>query len=342
MRWLAIGAAALILAVGTAVVLVRRSGHGDKAAYIAAAERYQQGVFKLTLFDSTGNETGTGSGFLVDSSGFAITAFHVLRGAFNARAEMEGGRLFDAVSVVAWDSLADVVLFELGRAGPEGVMHPRARAYPEIVGIGSVEIGAPAVAIGAPEGIQSTISDGIVSATRRVGGVDCIQITTPTSHGSSGGPVFDAKGRVLGIVRGRFDQDAAQNLNFISPLDVVTTMLASDNRTALADFAAQTIEAPDEPEETYADRLMRIANEEFDSERYANALELFQRVAREEPDNIIAQVGVAMCLKELGRRREALALYRKALALTPDDHPIRDVLLQEIKDLEILMGLPQK
>ena len=79
----------------------------------------------------------------------------------------------------------------------------------------AVEVGEEVYAVGNPEGLEGTFSQGIISGIRRVGDRDLIQITAPISHGSSGGPVLNKHGQVVGIAVGAIR--TGQNLNFAIP-----------------------------------------------------------------------------------------------------------------------------
>jgi hypothetical protein len=79
--------------------------------------------------------------------------------------------------------------------------------------------------IGSPEGMNFSISDGIVSGIRNMKGIDLIQITAPISHGNSGGPVLDQFGALLGVSVGNIPN--AQNLNFCIPKQYIETILSS-------------------------------------------------------------------------------------------------------------------
>ena len=85
-------------------------------------------------------------------------------------------------------------------------------------------------AIGAPQGLDLTISEGIVSSLRDVPGGTVIQTTAPVSRGSSGGGLFDASGRLVGIVT--FQHRYGQNLNFALPADWIGEMRARHSSTA--------------------------------------------------------------------------------------------------------------
>jgi S1-C subfamily serine protease len=94
--------------------------------------------------------------------------------------------------------------------------------------------------IGAPEGFQNTVSDGIVSAFRRVDGQPLMQISAPISHGSSGGPVLNRRGEVLGVAVAVWA--GGQNLNFAVPLEALRAALSAEE--ARLAFPAPTVGTP--------------------------------------------------------------------------------------------------
>jgi S1-C subfamily serine protease len=94
----------------------------------------------------------------------------------------------------------------------------------EILAVDQVRVGGKAYAIGNPRGLENTLSDGLVSAVRRTkeGAVEALQTTAPISAGSSGGGLFDAQGRLLGITT--FSLRDSQNLNFALPASWILEM----------------------------------------------------------------------------------------------------------------------
>lgn len=86
-----------------------------------------------------------------------------------------------------------------------------------------VRVGARVYAIGTPEGLELTISEGLVSGTRDLGSGVEIQTSSPISHGSSGGGLFDDSGRLVGITT--WSLRRAQNLNFAIPVAAIADML---------------------------------------------------------------------------------------------------------------------
>jgi hypothetical protein len=105
----------------------------------------------------------------------------------------------------------------------------------EIGTVGSLRTGQRVYAIGAPQGLDLTISEGIVSSLREVQGGTVIQTTAPVSKGSSGGGLFDASGRLVGLVT--FQHRFGQNLNFALPADWIGEMRTRRSSAAASEPA---------------------------------------------------------------------------------------------------------
>jgi hypothetical protein len=106
-----------------------------------------------------------------------------------------------------------------------------------------VSVGEPVVAIGNPIGLEYTVSTGIVSGIRqRAETFKMLQMTTPISPGSSGGPIIDEHGAVVGVATATIE--AGQNLNFAVPARYLRALLHAPRPMSLAEFAAATRRAP--------------------------------------------------------------------------------------------------
>ena len=192
---------------GTIPVPARRPGTAfdPEALYAARAP----GV--VTIYANLGLDgTAQGSGFVVDRDGVILTNAHVITNAAEARTNVQGARAVYVEfadgeriggRVVGWDLFSDV-----------GVIRVKPADHPlDPVPLGdsaTVIVGEPVAAIGSPFGKQSSLTVGVVSATGRsidslaAGGFavsNAIQIDAPINRGNSGGPLFDADGRVIGI-----------------------------------------------------------------------------------------------------------------------------------------------
>jgi serine protease Do len=89
----------------------------------------------------------------------------------------------------------------------------------------AIKTGDHVTVLGAPLGLESTLSDGIVSAVREAGSLRIFQTSAPISHGSSGGPLFDDYGSVVAIAVATIE--SGENLNFAVPIDSAKTLLSN-------------------------------------------------------------------------------------------------------------------
>jgi len=160
---------------------------------------------RITVHDVSGRTVGLGSGVVV-GNGQVITNCHVATAGGSLSVKV-GGEQFSASVEVADEE------YDLCRLNVSGLSAPTV----PMGSIDSLKTGQKVYAIGAPQGLELTISDGIVSAFRDMPQGRIIQTTAPISPGSSGGPLFDAYGRLVGILT--FQHRSGQNLNFAVPAD---------------------------------------------------------------------------------------------------------------------------
>jgi len=144
-----------------------------------------------------------------------VTACHVAKGGVKLAAKV-GEAILPATIQLADEAL------DLCRLRVPGLHAPAV-----VIGsVGSLRPGQTVYAIGAPAGLELTISQGIVSALRKVDEGTVIQTSTPISPGSSGGGLFDISGRLVGITT--FQHRYGQNLNFALPADWIGQMRARE------------------------------------------------------------------------------------------------------------------
>ncbi len=173
--------------------------------------------------------TGLGSGFVAAANGKIATNYHVIRGATKASIVTSDRVEHEDVEVIALDEAHDVAILRIGAR----------QLQPLTLGDSSlVKAGEHVVAIGNPLGLGSTVSDGLLSAIRDLPQLTVLQISAPISPGSSGGPVFNDRGEVIGV--STFLLSGGQNLNFAIPINVVKPLLVCDKGTPLAAHVAPT------------------------------------------------------------------------------------------------------
>ena len=159
-------------------------------------------VVRLVVSDASGHPTAQGSGLVVGTNLIA-TNIHVIAGAHTVVADFGNGHSETVYGVVAVDNERDLALLYANTKGLRPLLLSTG---------GTAQVGDPVVAVGSPEGLGGSISTGIISAIRTVGGTKILQTTAPISPGSSGGGLIDSNGRVLGITS--FYLKGGQNLNF--------------------------------------------------------------------------------------------------------------------------------
>jgi S1-C subfamily serine protease len=168
---------------------------------------------------------GLGSGFVVSTDGRIVTNFHVIRGAREATIVTADGREFHDIELLATDEAHDLAVLRIGTHGLKPLpLGDSAAAKP----------GEHVVAIGHPLGLGDTVSDGLVSGIRELPSTKqtMLQISAPISPGSSGGPVFNDRGEVIGV--SALLITGGENLNFAVPINEAKPLLANNKGVALA------------------------------------------------------------------------------------------------------------
>jgi 2-alkenal reductase len=183
------------------------NGFDPKAIYA----RRSPGVVTIVAVygtDAATAQKALGSGFVVSPKGYIVTNSHVITTAGDGAVAQPADRVYvefqdhDRVEakIVGWDVFDDVGLI---RVAPSA----HALAPVPLGDSAAVTVGEPVAAIGSPFGNENSLAVGVVSATKRSIGsltsdfnlVDAIQTDALINHGNSGGPLFDARGRVIGI-----------------------------------------------------------------------------------------------------------------------------------------------
>ncbi|HSO00343.1 MAG TPA: trypsin-like peptidase domain-containing protein, partial [Candidatus Nanopelagicales bacterium] len=174
-----------------------------------------------------------GTGFSVTDRGWIVTNLHVVAGAPDIRVLTGDGKEHKASGVLDFDAEHDLALLHV-----DGL-----RAALPIGDSEAVAIGEAVVAIGHPLGLEATVSNGIVSSVREFKqGQQVLQITAPIAPGSSGGPLINTRGQVIGVIQATIR--GGQNLNLAVPSRYVVEMLGRAEKAPkameLSDFATAT------------------------------------------------------------------------------------------------------
>jgi len=179
-------------------------------------------VVFIGVYDSQENLVLFGSGFFISSDGLLITNYHVIEKAYSAVIKRIDGKFYDEVYLISYDEDKDIALLKVNEANsPFSILGDSQTASQ----------GDKVITIGNPQGFQNTVSDGIISAIRDVEGIKLFQITCPISQGSSGGPLYNLRGDVIGITT--LSSDIGQNLNFAIPINYIGPLQKDQDKLSL-------------------------------------------------------------------------------------------------------------
>ena len=177
-----------------------------------AVEQAADSVFMLEVYGSNRSRMAIGSGFIAFENNLIVTNYHVIEGASYIIANSDDEERYPVVSIVATDEELDIAFLRLG----SDVSYTPLVLDPDMDLKRSMRV----VAIGSPAGLMNTISIGNISAFYHDSSKDWIQFTAPISSGSSGGPLLNDEGKVIGVTTATYT--SAQNVNMaVRASDVV-------------------------------------------------------------------------------------------------------------------------
>lgn len=198
-------------------------------------QQVAQTAFKSTVLlvmeDKNGQPLSLGSGFFIDE-GIIASNLHVVEGASRGYAKLVGvDTKFDIEGITATDAVRDLVLLKVSNSQGSNL---------SLGDSDNVQTGETVFAVGNPQGLEGTFSQGIISSIRDVNTDKILQITAPISPGSSGGPVLNLSGEVIGVSVATFR--GGQNLNFAIPANYLrnlqerssTPKLLSENKPSVS------------------------------------------------------------------------------------------------------------
>jgi V8-like Glu-specific endopeptidase len=187
------------------------------AAIPSVVLKQQNAVVMIQINKNDKKNAALGTGFIIEKSGIIVTNYHCISDWAeddnnNVVIKMDNGAFFDIQGAIGLDKENDVALIKVKSKNLPVVKINRT---PKIIQ------GDDVFVIGNPLGLESTVSQGAVSNIREQSGI--IQITAPISPGSSGSPVYNVQGEVIGVAT--FQTKTGQNLNFAVPINHVFRLL---------------------------------------------------------------------------------------------------------------------
>lgn len=265
--------------------------------------RIKPSAVAIETFDTKGATVSRGTGFFIAPDKI-ITNRHVIEKANRVEISLNNGKKYDAQGVLAIDGEGDLAVLQ--------VTVPRELAPSLPIVENSPQEGESIVVIGNPYGLEGSVANGIVSAVREIPGYGkIIQITAPISPGSSGSPVVNMRGQVIGVAT--LQAAEGQSLNFAVPSERILQIKFGELRT----FSNLNIENQKNKraaaESLYSQGLRILSRDD-----YKAALPYFESAVEIDPNYAEAWYQAGFCYGMLGKHKESLIASKQAAKLRPE------------------------
>jgi tetratricopeptide (TPR) repeat protein len=273
-------------------------------------KKIQPAVVTVIAYDMQRHISGIGTGFFVSPRGHLITNFHVLAGNYAADVRTAKGVSYPVKAVLAENKAADLLKLQVD-------IPPEEVAWIS-VGDRLPDIAERIVVVGSPMGLEQTVSEGIVSSLREIPVIGPVfQMSAPISPGSSGSPVVNAKGQVLGIATFQFVQ--GQNLNFAVTAQQMTALRAFPDPMTVSGWTFAHLGSKPRVAEVLCQQGFKFSIEGEDR----LALEHFLKATQADPTDSEAWGGLGSCYAGLNHPEDAVAAFRQAVQANPRDEVAR-------------------
>ena len=252
-------------------------------------DKVKDSIVVVKTLDAQGKVKGQGNGVLLPS-GKAATNCHVVEG--GASYQVGRGKQIVAATLYAEDQDKDICI--LDAKGITGKPAQLGKAE-------SLKVGVAVYAVGAPKGLEPSLSDGIV-AQLRGGPPPFIQTTAAISPGSDGGGLIDGEGRLVGLTTLYFE--GGQNLNFAMPVEWISEVNPGRKTVAKGYSQAEWLKR--------AIALKKVKD-------WHGMLDWCGKWTKSEPKNADAWYKLGIAYGILERYNDAIEAYRQALRINPKD-----------------------
>lgn len=265
--------------------------------------RIKPSVVLVVLYDANGKKIGTGSGFCV-APGQVITNYHVVKIASRVEVHTATGGVYPVSDFSTTNEQDDLAVLRIAANSAQLPPLPVARTLPEE--------GERVIVIGSPRGLEGSVSDGIVSSVRSVRTGKILQITAPISQGSSGSPVVNMRGEVVGVAAGA--NERGQNLNFAISAESVLALVPSASRATTTNNETTTARKR-------AVKLFEQGDALMSKNDYARALKYFEQAITEDPDWADGWLVLGVVQKIQNDDKAAIESFQQVLKIgvDPDD-----------------------
>ncbi len=250
-------------------------------------DKVKDSVVVIKTLDAQGDIKGQGSGVVI-SAGKVATNCHVVEGGVSY--QVGSGKTFVRATLYAEDADRDICILDAGGIAGKPAQIGKAA---------NLKVGGAVYAVGAPRGLELSLSDGIV-AQLRGGPPPFIQTTAAISPGSSGGGLFDAEGRLVGLTT--LYIKGGQNLNFAMPVEWIAEVKAG-RKPAGKDISKTE----------WVKRALALEK----LQDWKGLLDWFKKWTKSEPNDVLAWFGLGTAYGLLKRYNDAIDAYRQTIRINP-------------------------
>ena len=288
----------------SAVVFAASSVPTAAANLTELVKSIQPAVATVVAYDVNNNVANIGTGFFVNKYGHLITNHHVLIGKFGAEIRTADGSTYRIRTIVAENQETDLIKVS--------VDIPSEKIRWLTVSDEVPPVAEQVVVVGSPMGLEQSVSDGIVSSVREIPGLGTFfQMSAPISPGSSGSPVVNMKGKVVGVASFQFLQ--GQNLNFAVSSKSIRNLKIKATAQSLSEW---TFSSSDQKPRLAAE-LCRKGSSLSINGQDQKALQYFKLATENDPGSTTAWYGLGYCYAGKNLHNEAIAAYKQAIKTNP-------------------------
>lgn len=264
--------------------------------------RIKPSAVAIETFDVRGEKLSRGSGFFIDSDR-VVTNRHVIDNAYRAEVHSYNGSVYAVKGVIAVDAEGDLALLRVDAPPNQVRPLPLDRTSPQE--------GESIVVIGNPFGLEGSVTNGIVSAVRDIPTFGrIIQITAPISPGSSGSPVVNMQGQVIGVAT--LQITGGQSVNFAIPSERISQLQGGALLSLSELVAASGRNKRAKAVQSFRDGLSFLSKDDCEK-----ALPYFEKAVESDSNYAEAWAQSGFCKEKLGRHSEAIEASKRAVNLRP-------------------------
>ncbi len=277
-----------------------------ETALVRLVKKIQPAVATVIAYDMDRNISNIGTGFFVNKQGDLITNFHVLAGKYQADVRTSAGKSYRVKTVLAENKAADLLRLKVDIPPEDVSWIPMGGRPPEIA--------ERVVVVGSPMGLEQTVSEGIVSSVRELPPVGTVfQMSAPISPGSSGSPVVNTRGEVVGIAT--FQLVQGQNLNFAVAARLIMGMHKFGAPKTLSEWTFEHLGNKPRMAQALCEKGFSFSINGEDQQ----AFQYFKKATEDDPGDSAAWSGLGSCYAGLNHSEEAITAYKQAIEANPRD-----------------------